>query len=143
MSARAASAGLVAVRTAVDDALADRRDPFVGCYQPIVHQNAAAIANRHAALPCKIVAGPNPSRDDHHVDVERIAVTEFHPLDRRRAMNRLRRRVEMNSHPHRFDLIDQDPRTNVIDLPWHQPGGELDDMRLESQVVSSLRRFKP
>ena len=50
--------------------------------------------------------------------------------------------VEMHLDAQASIFCDQHPRAGVVDLPRHQPRGELDDVRFQAQVVGRLGGFQ-
>ena len=76
----------------------------IGRFQPIVDDDAAALADGEAGFLRQVIARPNAGRDDDHVDVDRAAVGKFHPLDAALAVNRLRRLAQMHADAERLDL---------------------------------------
>ena len=116
----------------------------IGGLQAVVDDHAAALADRRGrSRRASSSRGSNAGGDDDHVDVELAspsanAIASTLPLPR----NSLRVLVEVDLHAQRFDLADQHPRAGLVDLPGHQPRGELDDVRFQPQVVGRLGRFQ-
>ncbi len=50
--------------------------------------------------------------------------------------------VEVNLDAELFDLFHQRPRAGIVDLPWHQPRRELDDVRFQAEIERRLRRLQ-
>ncbi len=58
------------------------------------------------------------------------------------AVDLLGRFVEMHADAQRFDLLHEHARAGLVDLPRHQPRGELDDVRFQAQIEGRLGRFQ-
>ncbi len=70
------------------------------------------------------------------------AVGELDPLDAAVAVDCFGRLVQMDADAERFDLLHQNPRARIVDLPRHQPRGELDDVGFQAEIVRRLGRFE-
>ena len=127
---------------AVKSDLADGKYIRIGSAQMVVHDDAAALTDHQAAGAGQIVARLDAGRDDDHLHVQFAAVDEGHAFDFAVAENFLGVLVEVNLDAERVDLADQHARADVVDLPRHQPRGELDDVRFQAEIVSRLRRFQ-
>ena len=71
-----------------------------------------------------------------------VAVGKLDPLDAVLAVNRLGRFAQMHANAERLDLFHERPRAGVVDLPRHESRRELDDVRLQAEVVRRLGRFE-
>ena len=72
------------------------------------------------------------------------AVGERHALDLAVAEDFLRVLVQVDLHAQGVSILPtQRLRAGVVDLARHQPRGELDDVRLQAEVVGRLGRLQP
>ena len=119
--------------------LAHGEDVRVGGPQRVVDDDPAARADLQAAGAGQLVAGPDARRDHDHVDVEPPAVGERQPLHLAVAEELPRALAQVDPDVHPLDLVEQRLRARVVDLPRHQPRGELDDVGLQPEVAYRLR----
>ena len=119
--------------------LADGEDVRIGRAHRVVDDDPAARADLEAAGARQLVAGPDARRDHDHVDVEPPAVGERQALHLAVAEELPRALAQVDPDVHSLDLLEQRLRARLVDLPGHQPRGELDDVGLEAQVADRLR----
>ena len=92
---------------AVKGDFADGVDVGVGGAQLVVHDDAAALADRQPAGAGQVVARLDAGRDDDHLHVQLAAVDEGHALDLAVAEDLLGVLVEVDLDAERVDLADE------------------------------------
>ena len=122
---------------------ADGEDVGIGGLQPVVDHHAAALADGQAALRASSSRGRMPAETMTMSTSSVCAVVEHHAARRLPSPSTsLVALLRWTWTPSASILLHQHPRAGVVDLPRHQPRGELDDVRFQAQVVRRLGRFQ-
>ncbi|CAM5728355.1 hypothetical protein STENM223S_01660 [Streptomyces tendae] len=126
-------------------ALADREDVRVGDGAALlVDADAAALADREAAVPGQLVAGPHTGAEHHEFGGEFGAVGQLHAGDGAVVAGHdlLRADARVDGQAHVLDGAQQRGAAALVDLHRHQARRELHDVRGESESLERTGRLQ-
>jgi len=126
-------------------ALADREDVLVAGAAVLVDEDAAALGDGQLGGAAERVLGTDAGREDDDVDVEGLAVLERQtgrPARPVRAEDGLGHRAGVHGEAEALDVPGEGAAAGRVDLDRHQPGRQLDDVGLQTELAQGVGRLQ-